>query len=148
MRVLAAASLCAALLAGCATYEPPSQPRALNIAPGVWRLTTVSEWGPGAQVGALRRAADLTLAEGGDWFRVLDRERGSDGEGYGFGSGSSDVGDTLSDPGAYALATLEIEIGHGARPEGRNVYDARQVAASGRGAHIPAARPSSPATRA
>ncbi|MBE7217369.1 MAG: hypothetical protein INR64_02760 [Caulobacteraceae bacterium] len=133
MRAVAAAA-CLALLGACASYQPISQPRALNIAPGVWRLSTRGAWAPGAQVGALRRAADLTLAEGGDWFRVLDRERGSDGDDWGFGSGSTDVGDNLSDPGAYALSTLEIEIGHGSKPEGRDVYDARQVAASTRGA--------------
>ena len=147
MRVLAAASLCAVLLAGCATYAPPQQPQALNIAPGVWRLTTVSGWAYGAQVGALRRAAALTLAEGGDWFRVLDREGGSQGDGYGFGSGSSDVGDNLSDPGAYALSTLEIEIGRGPRPEDRNVYDAHQVDASGRGGRV-MRTPPTPASRA
>lgn len=116
-------------LAACATPGPAPQPRALNIAPGVWRLSTAAGWAPNARLGVLRRAADLTLAEGGDWFRVLDREAAGTGDGYGFGSGVSPVGDLLSSPGAASLATLEIEVGRGFKPGGRDVYDAREVSA-------------------
>lgn len=124
--LLAAAA--ALSLAACATAGPPPQPRALNVAPGVWRFSTVAGWAPNARLGALRRAADLTLAEGGDWFRVLDREAGGAGDGYGFGSGVAPVGDLLSSPAAASLATLEIEVGRGAKPAGRDVYDAREIA--------------------
>lgn len=125
--LLAAAA--AFVLAACATAGPPPQPRALNVAPGVWRFSTVAGWAPNARLGALRRAADLTLAEGGSWFRVLDREAGGTGDGYGFGSGVSPAGDLLSSPGAASLATLEIEVGRGFKPQGRDVYDAREIAA-------------------
>lgn len=127
MRALAAACLCV-LLAGCADYGPPPQPQALNLSPGVWRLTSAAGGQSRAGLRVLRRAADLTLAEGGDWFRVLDRERGSEGESYDFESGSSDAGDLLSSPGPAALATIEIEIGRGPKPQDRDVYDAHQVA--------------------
>lgn len=126
----AAAALASLLmLAACATAGPPPQPRALNVAPGVWRLSTAAGSSPNARLGVLRRAADLTLAEGGDWFRVLDRQAGQSGDGYGFGSGVSPADDLLSSPGAVSLATLEIEVGRGSRPQGREVYDAREIAA-------------------
>ena len=126
MRLLAA--LACVLLAGCADYSPPPRSQALNISPGVWRLTSAAGDQPRASLRVLRRAADLTLAQGGEWFRVLDRERGAQGESYDFESGSSDAGDLLSSPGPEALATLEIEIGRGPKPIDRDVYDARQVA--------------------
>ena len=130
MRALAAACLCVAL-AGCADYAPPPPPQALNISPGVWRLTSAAGGQSRAGLRVLRRAADLTLAQGGDWFRVLDRERGADGESYDFESGSSDAGDLLSSPGPLALATVEIEIGRGPKPTDQDVYDAHQVADAG-----------------
>ena len=127
--VAGALALAAALpLAGCASYQPIPQPRALNIAPDVWRVSSEAYGARGAGLTALKRAADLTLAEGGDWFRVLSRERGADGEGYGFSEGSGDVSDLLSDPGPYAVSTLEIEIGRGPAPSERDAYDAHAVA--------------------
>ena len=134
MTRFAVAFVSALALAGCATAGPPPQPRALILSPGVWRLSFEAPWAPGARIGALRRAADLTLAEGGDWFRVLSREHGADGEGWGFGEGVGEASDLLSDPGPLSVSTLEIEIGRGAKPSDRDAYDAHAVAALTRGA--------------
>ena len=130
MRALAAACLATLLLAGCASYAPPPQPPALAIGDNVWRLSALAHDHPVARLHVLRRAARFTLLQGGDWFRVLDSENGSEGEGGDFQSGSADVGDLLSDPGPLAVSTIEFEIGRGPSPGGGDVYDAHQVAAA------------------
>lgn len=132
MRALAAALLCAVPMAACAGYAPPPQPPPLALSPNVWRLSALASDQPVARLRALRRAARLTLQQGGDWFRVLDREHGSEGESWDFQSGSADADDLLSDPGPAAVATLEFEVGRGPSPGGRDVYDARQVDAGAR----------------
>ena len=90
---------------------------------------------------ALRRAAEITLADGYEWFRVVSRnteqvggrDRGGTSVGVGGSSGSygSSVGvgigfDLSPDTRRYE-ATLEILLGRGAKPEGADVYDARSV---------------------
>ncbi|GAM99231.1 hypothetical protein U91I_02876 [alpha proteobacterium U9-1i] len=98
---------------------------------------------------ALLRAADITLANGRDWFWV-DR-RTTDGAasayrgpsfGVGVGGGSwgrrsgGGVSVGMNFPlggggGARATAaTLEIRLGSGVKPDEANAYDARAVAAS------------------
>lgn len=90
---------------------------------------------------ALRRAAELTLEEGADWFLVVGRfTEGDDrdpvrvggGVGVGFGSGgyrSRNVGVGIQiDPSAgEKRATLEILIRSGEIDEDPNAYNAYQV---------------------
>ncbi len=95
---------------------------------------------------ALLRAAELTLASGAEWFRVISgqasQNNGYDGgprvsvggsvgsyggrtaTGIGLGIGFP-IGGSSSGP---ATAVLEIVTGSGPKPEGPDVYDARQVA--------------------
>jgi hypothetical protein len=99
---------------------------------------------------ALRRAADIALAEGYDWFRVTDRfmrqeggagggPRVSVGAGGGSGGYRSGVGVGLGTSfnvggGPALTSTIEVLMGRGPRPPGGDVYDARDVARSlGRG---------------
>jgi hypothetical protein len=113
--------------------------------------------GPDAQINdyALLRAADLTLQEGYDWFRVVGRSRdirpgsnsrlsiGTGGTsfgrrsavGVGIGTGF-DLG-----PGPMRSVSLEVKLGKGPTPDDRDVYDARSVSQSIR-AHM--APPPSP----
>jgi hypothetical protein len=149
-------STCAALalavsLAACATptvYGPAGGGQAVGfseyrIETGRYRVTF--QGGPGAppeQVSdyALRRAAEVALRDGYDWFRVVDRigERtGSRGGGttIGIGGGTGGyrsgvgvgVGTSFDLSGGPAYRqTLEVLAGKGPKPEG--AYDARQVA--------------------
>jgi hypothetical protein len=90
---------------------------------------------------ALRRAAEITLADGYEWFRVVSRnteqvggrDRGGTSVGVGGSSGSygSSVGvgigfDLSPDNRRYETA-LEILLGRGAKPDGADAYDARSV---------------------
>jgi hypothetical protein len=95
---------------------------------------------------ALRRAADIALAEGFDWFQVTDRfmrQEGGYGDGprvsVGAGGGSGGyrsgvgvgVGTSFGLGGGPALAsTIEVLMGRGSPPPGVDVYDARDVARS------------------
>ena len=93
---------------------------------------------------ALLRAADLALANGYDWFRIVDRSSdfaaprgptvslGTGGTSFG---GSSAVGLGLGT--SFALGgsgtrsvTLEVQFGRGARPNDRDAYDAADVSRS------------------
>lgn len=142
-------------LAACATpaptlFAPASGPQAVGfseyrIEPGRYRVTF--RGGPGAppaQVAdyALLRAADLTLADGYDWFRISQRNwqdaprdggsrvsLGLGGSSYG---GRTGVGLGLSKSfelgGGPSLAqSLEVVMGKGAPPPNADVYVAREV---------------------
>ncbi len=94
---------------------------------------------------ALRRAADLTLAQGYDWFEVVSRSddvssgRGvgsglNVGVGGGSGGGGSFGGASvgLSFPlgggsGGAATTSVEVRMGRGERPDRPTAYDAREV---------------------
>jgi hypothetical protein len=95
---------------------------------------------------ALRRAAELTLQEGYDWFEVvsnstnLDPSYGRSGSGVSVGVGGvsgsrgSSVGTSvgMSFPlgggsGGSATTSLEVRMGHGERPDRPSAYDAREV---------------------
>ncbi len=91
---------------------------------------------------ALRRAAELALDNGYDWFRVIGRDlegqqRGGVGVGAGLGTGSYGrrggvnvgVGGDLGTIGArrFYTARLEILLGKGDAPDSDDIYDARQV---------------------
>jgi hypothetical protein len=114
-----------------------------------WRVTFHGGGGADArQVGdlALRRAAELTLAKGYDWFRIADRQvEGAPGGGVrpdvsvgiggaDFGGGRGGIGAGggvgFSFPaggGAAVTVTLEILMGHGPAPREPDAYDAREV---------------------
>ncbi|MDB5494476.1 MAG: hypothetical protein JWP86_1813 [Phenylobacterium sp.] len=153
-RTLLAALACLSL-AACATpthFQPAGGPGAvgfseLRIEPGRYRVTF--QGGPGApeaqvQDYALLRAADLALAEGYDWFRIVDRsvrQTGYGGASVGLGVGGMSfgrhsatgvgVGTGFPLSGGPALqASLEVLMGRGPRPPGEDVYDARGVRAS------------------
>lgn len=91
---------------------------------------------------ALLRAADVTLGQGYDWFRVVGRQGEVDrpkGPRLSLGTGGTSFGRNsavglgvgtsfdLSGPPAQTL-TLEVVMGKGARPSDRDVYDAADVA--------------------
>lgn len=153
MKRIAPAILAALSLAACATapthFQPAAAPGAIGysemrIEPGRSRVTF--QGGPGApeamvQDYALLRAADLTLAEGYDWFRVIDRsirETGYGGSSVSLGVGGMSfgrhsatgvgVGTGFPLSGGPALAaSLEVLMGKGPKPPGEDVYDARGV---------------------
>lgn len=92
----------------------------------------------------LARAAEVTLAEGGAWFRIVSRDVERDvryivdpgprfglgiGSGGRFGYGAS-FGTVVGDGSSSYEAVAEILVGEGARPDDDPaVYDARAVLA-------------------
>jgi hypothetical protein len=156
MKRLALSALAVLSLAACATptvFQPATGPDAVGysefrIEPGRYRVMFRGGSGaPPEQVMdlALRRAADLALAQGYDWFRIADRYVRAVGGGYGpdiglgFGGmsfgrstavgGSVSTGFNLGGGPALA-ATIEVTMGHGPMPPGLDVYDARAVSSS------------------
>jgi hypothetical protein len=154
MKRLILPALAALTLTACETPQPtPYQPAGgpqgvgfseMRIEPGRYRV--VFRAGPGAppaqaQDYALRRAADLAVAEGYDWFRVYGRDMGfigGDGPRIGLGIGGANfgrgsaLGGTVGTGfnlggGPAPVASLEVVMGKGARPPGPDVYDARGV---------------------
>ena len=141
-------------LAACASlqpYGPQTAPGAQGFAEqriesDRYRVTYngVGAPGPVADL-ALRRAAELTLQSGGDWFEVTQRyidgrldssggvrpsvSVGASSGRYGGYSASGvgvGVGLNFSSPSPTST-TLEILIGQGPRPDRREAYDAREV---------------------
>ena len=155
IRPIALALTTALALAGCATpiathFAPASGPQAMGfseykIEPGRYRVTFRGSPGaPSNQVAdyALLRAADLTLADGYDWFRISDRSfqqagprtgpNFSVGVGGGSFGGRSGVGVSLGRSfdlgGSPSLAqSLEVVMGKGAAPKDADIYDAREL---------------------
>jgi hypothetical protein len=157
MKRLLLSGLAALALTACATeptrYQPAVGPNAIGyseyrVEPGRFRVTFQGGAGvPPQQVMdyALVRAADLTLAEGYDWFRVSDRALratgpANSGPRFSVGMGGTDFGRrsavgvgvgtafSLGGPSYGAsVATLEVFMGRGPRPESADVYDARAV---------------------
>ncbi len=93
----------------------------------------------------LLRAAQLTLREGYDWFRVTERygealpprgptlSVGGGSESFGRGGGSAfgvGVGGIPLGGGPLLSETLEIVLGKGPRPQDPAAYDARDIARS------------------
>jgi opacity protein-like surface antigen len=150
MTRLLLAAVAALSVAACAAtptlYQPAAGPNAVGyreyrIEPGRWRVTF--QGGPGAppqqvQDYALVRAADLTISEGYDWFRVADRflegrpDRGPQVS-LGLGTGSYGrrsavgVGSINLGPGPSVASTIEVVMGRGERPRGGDTYDARAL---------------------
>ena len=94
---------------------------------------------------ALRRAGELTLDNGYDWFEVISREivgdrRGGVSIGAGVGSGSYGrrsgvsvgVGGNLGEVGGqdYFTVLMEVLMGTGEPPNNIDAYDARDVLAT------------------
>ena len=169
MKRLVLSALAALSLAACATptvYQAATGPDAVGyseyrIEPGRYRVMFrggSSATARQVQDYALVRAAELTLAEGYDWFRVSDRSMsftsGGGGPRFSIGVGSwgrssgvgMGVGTTFGDSGyggGAPMASLEVFMGRGPKPPGLDVYDARAVRGSlGGGAPAPAPRPS------
>jgi hypothetical protein len=161
MKRLALISAAALALSACATqptvYQPATGPSAVGyseyrIEPGRYRITF--RGGSGAPAGyvndlALRRAADLAVQDGYDWFRVADRfmeaepDRGprfsvgvgvgGGSGGYGYRGGGTAVGVGVGTEfpvggyGGVVKATLEVTMGKGPKPAGGDVYDAHAI---------------------
>lgn len=153
LTALAAASLAACASAPSTVYAPASSTangtgyEDIRIESDRWR---VSFTGAGetseAEVErlALRRAAELALAAGYDWFEVVDRRAGQDGEnrspvrvggsvGRSWGSGGFSgtglgIGVSFS-PGQQVRRTVSLEIIAGSGdPRPDRAYDAVTVA--------------------
>jgi hypothetical protein len=153
MKKLVLASVCALALAACATpthYGPAGPGSAvgyseLPLEPGRFRITFRGGSGGGPQLVsdyALLRAAELTLANGADWFQVANRSTDvgpPSGPAFSVGIGGASFGrhsalgvGTSTGVGGDAtyIATLEIVIGRGPKPDTPESYDARAVASS------------------
>lgn len=90
----------------------------------------------------LLRAAEVTLQQGYDWFRVTGRSddvRGARGPRLSLGTGGVDYGRSsavgVGVSGGFYLGggptqsvTLEIQLGKGPVPSDRDIYNARDVA--------------------
>jgi hypothetical protein len=155
MRAVAVVLLCLGL-AACETptvYQAAPRPDAVGysefrIEPGRYRVTF--QGGDGAQAEqvedyTMRRAAEIALRDGYDWFEVVDRTGetrpphsssaisiGGGSAGYAHGGGVG-VGVGAAFPlsgGPRVTRSLEIFCGRGARPAGGDVYDARALLAS------------------
>ena len=145
MNRLALSALCLGLLAACETTgsrPPPVGASVQDLEPGRFRATyrgtsPMSE----AEVRdrGLLQAAEMTLARGYDWFRVVDRfndvapptrPRFSFGLGvgsYGRSSGVDVGGSTgFGGEGTYVV-TLEVMAGKGRPPGTPDAYDARAI---------------------
>jgi hypothetical protein len=153
----AALALAAASLASCATptvYGPAGADgygyREQRIEADRFMVTFAGNSATSSELvgdAALRRAAELTLAEGFDWFEVVSRTDNVDAGRGGYGSGvsvgvggvsgggGSAIGTSvgLSFPlggssGGATTTTLEVVMGRGERPDRPSAYDADAVA--------------------
>lgn len=153
---LAASALALSACASLAPYGPQGAPGGQGYAEqrierDRYRVTYSGVGAPGPVADfALRRAADLTIQNGYDWFEVTQRwidgrpdsaggVRPSFGVGYGssrysgryggFSSSGVGVGLGLNFSGPSPTSTtLEIVMGNGRRPDRPEAYDARDVA--------------------
>ncbi|HEY1223678.1 MAG TPA: hypothetical protein VGE54_00505 [Brevundimonas sp.] len=149
--LIATAALSLAACASLAPYGPATGPNGQGyteqrIEANRYRVTYqgVGDARPVSDL-AFRRAAELTLEQGYDWFEVTQRfvdgrpdsaggVRPSVSVGYGSGSyggyrasgGGIGVGLNFSGPSPTATA-LEIVMGRGQKPDRTSAYDARSV---------------------
>jgi opacity protein-like surface antigen len=153
MRRFAFSALLALALAACATAPTVYGPAASAEAAG-YRQTKIEAdryrvsfranpdlKAPQVEDMALRRAAELTLQDGYQWFRVVTRNTelvggrpaggtsvGVGGSTGSFGSGVGvGIGFDLSPDSRRYETTMEILMGRGARPEGADAYDAQTI---------------------
>ena len=122
---LAAVVGVAAGLAACATPAATGPSPPLALGPGEWRVSAAPVGALSGRMAALRRAAELTLAQGGDWFRVLPPP-GPDARRYRNPDLMSDFASPVDETGAEP--GLDVAVGRGAKPADMDAYDARQVA--------------------
>ena len=156
--LIAAAGLALSACASLAPYGAQAGPGGQGYAEqriesNRFRVTYTGVGAPGPVMDmALLRAAELTTAEGHDWFEVARRwtdgrpdsaggMRPSVGVSYGAGRGSGRYGDysasgvgvgvglNFSGP-SRTSTTLEVVMGDGPRPDRPDVHDAREVQAS------------------
>lgn len=152
-KILASVAACG-FLAACASGAPtPYGPAAggpygysdTQIEANRFRVSFAGNAGTDRQTVenfALLRAAELTLAQGGQWFRIVERsvdvERGGGGPSVGVGVGGYSGGRRTSVGGSVGTsfgggvgeryaASLQIIIGSGPPPAGADVYDANEV---------------------
>ena len=140
-------------LSACATAPTVYQPAATSEEMG-WRSTKIESdryrisfrgnpdlKAPQVEDLALRRAAEITLADGYQWFRVVNRNTelvdGRRGGGTSVGVGGSSgsygsgvgvgIGFDLSPDSRKYEAQLEVLLGRGSKPEGVDAYDAQSI---------------------
>lgn len=148
MRTVLSSALILALAACAASpaYSPANSNsdygyRDQQIENDRFRVSYRGKSGLEADDGALRRAAEITIAERGTWFRVVSRSsdtvgRSSRGPSIGIGgstggrNSSVGVGVQLPLGGGQSPdveVRLEIQIGQGEQPNSPDVYDARSL---------------------
>lgn len=152
MKTLALIGLMALALTACASAPTPFAPATgpnqlgyseLKIETNRYRVVYHGTDHPGvpAEDLALLRAADLTLAQGYDWFRVANRSatRDSSGSMVSFGTGGAEFGrhsaiglglGTSFDIGGSPLRSvaLEVVMEKGTPPHEPDAYDAHDAA--------------------
>ncbi len=148
-RWLLAAAGCLALAAceTATTYQPAASPTSVGyseqrIEPGRYRVTFQGGEGSPQQVQdyALLRAAQITVRDGYDWFRIVGRYGDARPPrsgttlsigGVDFGGHSAvGVGTSFDLSGGPVVSnTLEILMGHGPKPDVSSAYDAHGVIA-------------------
>lgn len=141
-----------ALLTACAATPAPYGPAQSSGGPGYevqqieskrFRVSYRARDAATSRDYALLRAAEVTLAEGADWFRTVgaftnggeDRSSGTSvsvgGSGGSYGSSVGvGIGVDLGGGRRDVAHDLEILIGSGPKPALGDVYDARAIAAS------------------
>ncbi|MEL6324612.1 MAG: hypothetical protein AAFQ84_10335 [Pseudomonadota bacterium] len=144
---LAAMLCCIACATGPTPYQPATSINGFGYADqpieqGRYRITYRARNVTEARTLVLRRAAELTLADGSDWFRVIDSYTETFGGG-GARSGVS-IGGATGGPNSSigvgigipigrssqpreAEAGIEIVSGIGEKPDTPDAYDARSV---------------------
>ena len=148
MRILLLALLPLAACASTSAYGPAegngSGYKDTRIEANRYRVSYKANDPAAAEDGALRRAAELAVAQGGDWFTVVSRQTDAAparrsgptvGIGGGTGGRGGGVGLGVQLPlggggGGARTVFLEVLIGSGERPDGPQTYDARQVLAN------------------
>jgi hypothetical protein len=144
--------LSAAMLAACASPQSVYAP-AMKTTDVGWRQQQIeadryrvsfrgySDLGAsGAEDKALRRAAEIAVQNGYDWFRVVSRggdQSGRKGGGTSVGVGGSSgsfgsgvgvgVGIDLSPDTRTFESVLEVLFGKGAKPSDPDAYDAKSI---------------------
>jgi len=153
MKRILISGLIAVLAAACTTAPTVYQPAAMVQDMG-WRATKIENdryrvsfranpdlRAPQVEDMALRRAAEIALNDGYQWFRVVSRNteqvggnrRGGTSVGVGGSSGSYGssvgvgIGFNLSPDSRRYETTLEVLLGKGAKPDEANAYEARAV---------------------
>ena len=153
MKRLVLAAVAALALGACAntptTYTPAATPdamgyRSTRIETDRYRVSFRGNpdlKGPQVEDMALRRAAEITVADGYQWFRVVDRHteqiggRRNSGTSVGVGGSSGSYGSGVGVGLSFDLSpdsrryetSMEILLGKGDKPGDPNAYDAKSI---------------------